>query len=157
MEPRTRRSYSRSRYEAPILFSVGEKREFHPARMFNSSVDGMYFETDHVLSPEEDVFIRMVNYSPESYGPEAYDGYLATVKWCRAVEDEKQETFGIGVQYTAYGLSYLCDLCGKKMSFGQARQTQPSVYLCGPCHDHIEALPRGIKKNIQGLLMGNVV
>lgn len=95
------RNFSRCYYEFPIMFSDYKSDHFSNARTLNSSMDGMYFESDYALQPGFDIFIKKTNNKPDiDLNPEAYEFCRAKVIWCRRVTGEEVSKFGIGVQYS---------------------------------------------------------
>jgi hypothetical protein len=163
-----KRAYSRKGYEAPIMYANYDTENYYHAKMYNSSIGGMYFESDHAIKQKSDICIKMVNYTPDTPGPEAYKAYRAKVKWCRKIDKSETSFYGIGIQYLAkshtvyggnvHGLSCSCDLCGKKVPSGEIIENEDFVCLCINCFNYLEELPEGkIKESIKEFLIGNVI
>ncbi len=96
------RSFERFNHEAPIIQARHNCDDFHAARMYNYSMDGMCFVSDTALDPGADINIRMEYHSPMIYGPISRDNYRATVRWCKSVSDVYASYYGkyeIGVKY----------------------------------------------------------
>ena len=55
MKEFTKRAFSRNHYEAPIRFASYDELKYTDAKMYNSSMGGMYFEADHALLPESNI------------------------------------------------------------------------------------------------------
>jgi hypothetical protein len=168
MATQTKRVYSRKRYVAPIMYANYTAEKYYRAQMYNSSVAGMYFESDDALQPGAGVCIKMVNYVPETDGTEAYRFYQAKVKWCKNIAKADASYYGVGVQYVAKGHTvcegnvcesgYSCSLCGENHPYDEIHETEDFVYLCSHCFKQLEALPDGrIKKSIDDFLIGNVI
>lgn len=164
----TKRTYSRNAYEAPIMYANYNTENYYNAKMYNAGPGGMYFESDQALKPKSDICIKMINYTPDTSGPEAYQAYRAQVKWCRKIDKEETSCYGIGIQFlvkshTVYGgdvhgSTQACDLCGEKMPNGEIQETDDFVCLCINCFNYLEALPEGkIKESIKEFLLGNVI
>jgi hypothetical protein len=145
------------------MYANYTREKYYRAQMYNSSVTGMYFESDDALGRGEGICIKMVNYAPETDGPEAYRFYQAKVKWCKNIAKADASYYGVGVQYVAKGHTvcesgYSCSLCGENHPDGEIHETEDSVYLCSACFKHLEALSDGrIKKSIDDFLIGNVI
>jgi len=164
----TKRVYSRNTYEAPIMYANYDTENYSHAEMYNSSTAGMYFESDSAIKPETDICIKMVNYRPDTSGPEAYKAYRAKVRWCKKMDKEDTSRYGIGIQYlvkshtvyggNVHGSTYSCDLCGENKPTEEIHETDDFVRLCINCFKYIEALPEGkIKESIKEFLIGNVI
>lgn len=168
MHAYTKRAYARCAYEAPIMYTDYDTGKYYHAQIYNNSPRGMYFESDHSLQPELDIYIKMVNYAPGKSGPEAYRAYRAKVKWCKRIDKSTLNRYGIGIEYIpkghifndrdVYGATHTCDLCGTEMSSGEIQKTDDYVLLCISCFNYLEDLPEGkIKESIKNFLLGNVV
>ncbi len=168
MEPNLRRSFPRTYYEAPIRYAPLENEEYFPSRIYNFSKAGMYFEPEHPLDVTAGVSILMMNYSPDTFGPEAYRSYDAEVRWCRELSVNGTRKFGVGVQFLAKShdlpglelddIHFSCSLCGEIVQKKELNELTACVYLCPDCHTHYDALPDGqIKCSIERFMIGNVV
>jgi hypothetical protein len=136
--------------------------------MYNSSLGGVYFEADRALQPESDVCIKMLTYSSEKPGPEAFKACRAKVKWCQKRNKSGISCYGIGIQYLdeshtvdggkVHGLSRSCDLCCEKVPSKEILEIEDLVYLCHSCFNYLKELPEGrIKESIKELMIGNVL
>jgi hypothetical protein len=163
-----KRAYSRNDYEAPIMYANYDTENYYHAKMYNSGVGGMYFESDHSIKQNSDICIKMVNYRADTSGPEAYKAYRAKVRWCKKVDKDDTSRYGIGTQYlvkshTVYGGSVhgstcSCDFCGERMPSGEIQETDDFICLCMNCFIYLEELPEGkIKESIKEFLLGNVI
>jgi hypothetical protein len=151
----TQRSFTRNHFQAPILFTRCNGKEECRAVMYNSSVGGMYFESDRPMSPGEGVLIRMADFAPDPYWPEASDHYVGEVRWCEEKAAGVGEgAYGIGVRFVAT----VCKDCGH-MSLEPASYTFSNVVeVCPECLAHLETLSEGkLKQSIRNHLIGNVV
>jgi hypothetical protein len=168
MATHVKRAYSRKNCAAPITYAYFDTQKYYNAKIYNSSVAGMCFESDDALQPGSGVCIKMVNYVPETDGPEAYRFYQAKVKWCKNIPKADASCYKVGVQYMAkshtvceesvLGSSCSCGLCGENTPYGETHMTEDSVSLCSDCFKQLEALPDGrIKKSIDDFLIGNVI
>ena len=63
--------------------------------MYNYSLDGIYLESEYPARPGSDIYIKMVNRSPDTC-----DGYRVQVKWCKKIDRPDTSCYGIGVQYS---------------------------------------------------------
>ena len=161
MELYTKRAHPRVYHEAPIEYANFNAEDYCGAKMHNTSVDGMYFESDSALQPESDICIRMGNDVPDR--PEDYRFYRAKVKWCKAITNVDATCYGVGVHYVVkshmtYGPTYSCDLCGENIPYGKIHITDDFVYLCSGCFKHMEDIPdRKLKESIMDFIIGNVI
>ena len=65
-------------------------------RMFNCSGDGLYFESDQLLLPGTEIFIRIENYLHSQTG--AYRCHHVKIKWGKRLKNSPY-TYGYGVKY----------------------------------------------------------
>lgn len=165
------RAYPRISFEAPIKYGVsnGENATyFHDAHTLNYSAGGICYETDHVLTLEDEVCIIMNNYAPNLAGPESYRSYLARIRWIHPLSKQRKERFAAGARIIARSHEILdvcaeaprhnCDLCGALMSACQLQCTEENAQLCEQCHKHFKSLPEGkIRQCLARFLTGNVV
>lgn len=164
----TKRAYPRCAHEAPIMCTDYDTRKYYHAKIYNSSLEGLYFESYKSLQPESDIYIKMINYAPDTPGPEAYRAYRAKVKWCKKIDKSVPYRYGIGIKHSAishmvYDRSvqndtYSCNLCGTEMPSGEIQETDDFVFLCISCFNCLEGLREGkIKESIKDFLLGNVI
>ena len=73
------RDYARYRHKAKILLETYSSGVYHPAKMFNFSRDGMYFESDYAPLPGTEIYIGIEN-SPHDFGADVVGVYLIAVK-----------------------------------------------------------------------------
>lgn len=162
-----RRLNSRSYYKAPINYATFYSENYYEATMFNSSDEGMYFESDSAVRQGSYIYIKMINFSPDIYVPGAYKAYVAQVRWCRKVNDSGDVMYGSGVRYTTKGILYgktshhfyySCDLCGREIPSDQIHNTEESLHLCLDCFKYIGKLRDGkIKESMLKFAVGNVL
>lgn len=96
------RAYERFNHEAPIIHAEHDSDDYHAARMYNYSMDGMCFVSNTALDPGSDINIKMEYHTPMIYGPISKENYRARVKWCKAVRDVYASYYGkfeVGVKY----------------------------------------------------------
>lgn len=146
----TRRAFSRNRYRAPIIVSDSATDNAYPAEMQNSSVGGMYFESDIALQPGTGVNIQLLDQSPDPYWPEACNNYLAEVRWCRKIPGRDTPLYGIGARF----IMDTCIYCGRKIEHKGVAEAD----ICPCCLSRICSVTDGrIKSCIENYLMGNVI
>jgi len=153
MEPNLKRSFPRTYYEAPIQFAPLDDEQYFASRIYNFSKAGMYFEPAQPLDVAAGVNILMQNYSPGTFGPEAYRSYDAEVRWCRELSSNGTKKFGVGVQFLAKShemkgvaldeVHFSCSLCGELLRKKEMNELSACVYLCPDCGAHFDALPEG--------------
>ena len=168
MSTSNKRAYSRKTYEAPIMYTNYDTENYCPAKMYNTSLNGMYFESESSLQPESDICIKRVTHLSEEPEPEVCKACRARVKWCEKINKSGISCYGIGLQYLAkshtvfggkvHGLGCSCDLCGEKMPSNEILEIEDHVCLCHSCFNYFEDLPEGkIKEGIKEFLIGNVI
>ncbi len=94
----TRRAQARIYRKNRIRFAEYNSEQFHNALMLNESAGGMYFETDIRLVPGVRIHINILPspfigiWSPDNL-------YTAEVRWCRPINADRQQRFGVGVRF----------------------------------------------------------
>ncbi len=158
-----KREGSRENCEIPIIWADYHSGNYRSATICNKSYSGLYLKTQFETKSKSDIFIKPLNYQPNSEGPEAYRFYEAKVKWLKEMPEMDGPYFGVGVQYLAkshkiYNPTYQCSMCDKQISFGDIHEIDDFVYLCSYCHDNYNSMPNGIiKSNLKNFMLGNVV
>ena len=153
----------RNCYETPIIWADFNTENYCRGKTCNCSHSGMCFETDCAAKTDTNIRIKILNYLPNTNGPEAFRLYEAKVKWCQDLPVKDAPRYGIGVQYLVKsqnieGPDYQCSLCGDIIAYGEIQRIEEFVYLCGPCFKHYQSLPDGVlKKNVMDFLIGNVI
>jgi Tfp pilus assembly protein PilZ len=61
-----RRRHKRFKYEAVISHDVSTNGNVYPGKMFNFSKDGLYFESDQAIYPDEDIFVALAIHADAS-------------------------------------------------------------------------------------------
>jgi hypothetical protein len=90
------RNDARIKHKAEIQIENYFSDAHYPARMYNYSQGGMYFEADYAPLPGTEIFIGIID-SPYDSGP---DVYRARIKWRRALaKGSSTYQFGVGVRY----------------------------------------------------------
>lgn len=146
----TQRAFSRNRYVAPILYSACDKKQFREGVMHNSSVGGMYFESPHPVYPGTGLIIRLVDFIPDPYWPEACDSYLAETRWCSERMGDDHPNYGIGVRF----VMSTCTQCGTRI-----RQCcRDGVDLCPECQEAILTISDNkLKCCLENYFLGNIL
>ena len=167
MTDKTKRNYSRFIDHVPISYAGYDSKSYDKAVMLNSCSDGMYFESDSLIQPTGDLYIKIQGHRLKSDVPEHYKDFRARVKWFRQVTTDKMTCYGIGVQFTAkshlsYGINSTnsdcpCDFCENRSSVKLIHRTETGMQLCPDCLHHMETLPCSIEKAVERFLLGNVV
>ena len=94
-----RRASVRFNHEAPIMHENHNNGIFYPAKMYNYGNGGMYFETDLIHRPGEEIFIDFDNL-PHFSKTDVLEGFRAAVVWCKKVgETEMVKKYGVGVKF----------------------------------------------------------
>lgn len=91
-----RRKDKRINQTGTIMVSDERAEYYAYAQIGNVSGSGMYFESEHALTPGRNIKIRYDN-PPYKSMPKDYS---ATVQWCRRLSaKESMLSFGIGAKY----------------------------------------------------------
>lgn len=107
MNEKNKRACSRSQQEAPIrvlteancINLVQDKFNCTDAQMYNSNKAGIYFEMDHAIAPGQNVSIKVEAVEGEAGASGgAYTVHYGRVKWCRPIDAEDGQRYGIGAQ-----------------------------------------------------------
>lgn len=163
-----RRVYPRRYYDAPIIYRRMPADNYFHSRMYNYSEGGIYFESSKPLKVGSVIDIVMVNYSPGSYGPEAFKYYIARVKWHHEIDKRYEASFGAGAQFLSRShevqtnemsdVRFTCDICGKLTIVANMNTTAKSGSLCPECYKHFESITAGsVKDAIERFIIGNVI
>jgi hypothetical protein len=163
----TRRKYSRYSDQIPVLLAEYHSRNYYQALMHNICVDGMYFESDLPLQPNNELYLKVPLHRFKSFEADPYKAFRAKVKWSRQVKSDKIARFGSGVQFAAkshlaYGINlpnsdYSCDYCEDKVKDRRIHQTESGLQLCQKCLSYMETLPRFLENAVERQLLGNVI
>lgn len=145
----TQRTFSRNRYVAPILYTdCNSKGKLRKAVMHNSSVGGMYFESKKSILPGTGLFIKLAEFVPDPYWPEAQESYLGEARWCIEKQKDDCPVFGVGVRF----VRSTCEQCGAKI------YRCGCLDLCPDCQDDISSISDvKLKGCLENYLMGNVL
>jgi hypothetical protein len=84
-----KRRFERNDFDTPVVFSDDQIKEYHNAMMYNFSDHGMYFESHAPLRQGSTVFVKTLNYCSVN---------KCQVRWCRKIDSEGKEVFGIGLE-----------------------------------------------------------
>jgi Tfp pilus assembly protein PilZ len=94
-----RRASERFFHESPIMHENHSNGIFYAAKMYNYSNNGMYFETDLIHRPGEEISIDFDN-PPHRSRTDVLEGFGAEVVWCKEVAGAKSiYKFGVGVKF----------------------------------------------------------
>ena len=74
------RKFVRTTQKSPVFVGQINSGDSHTARMVNYSKNGMYFETDIVIPPAQEIFIGFGNLPP-GFSADTPKGYRAKVIW----------------------------------------------------------------------------
>jgi hypothetical protein len=168
MQANSRRNFPRNQYEAPIQFQYLQPDRYYNSYTYNFCEGGLYFESLQPLELNSQINIIMPNYSPDAHGPEAFQSYLAEIRWCQKISDEKSSQFGVGVEILERSHERFtniesqkrksCDLCDKLLLTASVCRIDGSICLCPDCFDRLDEMPEGnIKSGIKRFLDGNVL
>jgi len=168
MQAQSRRKFQRYQYEAPIQYLYLQPDRYYNSRALNYSERGLYFESFQSLDLNSQISIIMPNYSSGANGPDAFQSYLAVIRWCKKISDKKSSRFGIGVEIleksherpTSLEIQkrQACDLCDAILLMDSVCRIDGSICLCPDCYDRWDEMPEGkIKAGIKRFLDRNVL
>ena len=168
MAAKTHRAFPRTQYEAPIKYLNVDPNYVYMTRMHSFSKGGLYFESFQCLTPDLQIYIIMTNYSPNSEGPEAYQSYLAKIRWCHKLPQVDKPRYGVGVEFLEKSHALLgvegierrsaCDMCEAEAQPELVCRMDDHICLCLACFNQLEVLVPGIvKRSVIRFLNGNVI
>ena len=99
-----RRDNVRLPHVCPISFKAVRTGESCPARMFNYSDTGIYFESDAILEPGAEVYIGLCH-SPFKDQPSDYACYRLTIIWRKELKEDAHFFYGYGTQFISPEIS----------------------------------------------------
>lgn len=95
-----KRNHPRRYHEQPIQYTDPVTGSVCKANLYNSSNEGLYFESVAALEPGQKLLIRIQNRSPDpDISPEAFIVMPVDVVWCREVKSNHVSRFGTGVRF----------------------------------------------------------
>lgn len=153
MKPNRRRAFIRSGAQTSIMFAPFNTSNFHHGVMKNNSVGGMYFESDRILSPGTDIYIKILDFQPDPYWPEYTSAYRAEVVWCRPMSNGNDPKYGIGVRFMVNS----CDQCGELIPYDEIHKVHDHMILCSECSLQLNLLTGTMRNSMEQYLTGNVV
>ena len=164
----SRRIFPRKQCEAPIQYLYLQPDRYYNSRIYNFSEGGLYFEPFQPLEINSQVNIIMPNYAPDTDGPEAFQSYLAVIRWCQVKSGEKSPRFGVGVEIIERSHErfadietqkrQLCELCTKSLPPASVCRIDGSICVCPDCFRRLDEMPEGqVKSSIKRFLDGNVL
>ncbi len=153
MKPNTRRAFIRSEGQTSIMVAPFNTSNYHNAVMMNSSVGGMYFESEQPISTGTDLFIKILDLQPDPYWLEYTSAYRAEVVWCRPLSNGQYGRYGIGVRFMVNA----CDQCGELIPYDDIHKVHDHMILCSECAYQLSLLTGTMKSSMEQYLTGNVV
>lgn len=168
MSTPNRRAHRRVHYEAPILLAAEDAESYRESRLRNFSRNGMYVETADPIPTDSVVRVRMKEYAPGGYGPEAFQWYLAQVQWKQAIQRNGQNLFGLGarimqrshesLENISWSSTLSCDRCGDRRNRSDFQVDPDFLVFCQDCDEELDVLPDGsLKQSMLRFLKGNVL
>lgn len=151
MDAVNKRAFSRTDYEAPIMFAYSNSDIYYDASMLNSSQGGMYIETSRALMPGSEIYIKIVDFPSVSFWEEENSDFCGSVVWCMSLN--KKSGFGAGVRF----LVNVCDQCGEKIPWKSIQKIDNYIHLCPECSRQLNALSTMSRNSIENYLLGNVI
>ena len=96
-----RREWARHAAEANIMYAdyLENPYCYYGAKILNCCENGFYFESKYALQPDSIICFNKAIYTPTSGHSKAYELLPVAVKWCREIDADNGERYGIGVAY----------------------------------------------------------
>ena len=92
-----RRQHKRFKYEAPISHDVPIDDVIHSAKMFNFSKGGLYFESEQIIHPGEDIFVGLAMHTG-SAGEDSQLLFEVKILWREEI-DNSHQLYGYGGKF----------------------------------------------------------
>jgi len=168
MKAFAQRAYPRIHCEIPIQFASGHADGYEVSKMFNVSQGGFYFELSRPLQAESRIRIRTLNPIPESFAPEPYQIYIASIRWCREIPKPGPTEFGVGVRLLKKSPEVFqgaipqpratCALCGMAVPEEMLHILANDICFCACCYRHFQGIPAGrILESFNRFMIGNAL
>lgn len=113
----------RFKHQSPITREDIKTGIDYGAKMYNYSREGLYFEANYLLQPEEEIFIGIEN-SPYASAAGIYECYRARVIWCKDLGGRGDYLYGYGIQF--YYPDYISPAAIENDDTGQATSFFPA-------------------------------
>jgi hypothetical protein len=98
-----KRTFDRHNHEARIVCAYLNTNEYCQAKLLNYCEGGLYFESEIAFKPRTSIYIRIEEFSQETFESPLHDGFRTTtlgeVKWCREISGTEFYKFGVGIKY----------------------------------------------------------
>ena len=91
------KAQSFNRTECPIMFAKNDTEFYHDAKMNYFNSRDLHFESAIDLEPDTDIRILLDNHSSDTFSPDGYKSYHATVKSCKEILDGYSFNYRIGI------------------------------------------------------------
>ncbi len=144
------RAFSRNSYVTSVMYSDCGTENYDQARMINSSMGGVCLETRKPLKPGTGVYIKVADFSPDPYWPEAAGCFLGEVRWCQQHNGSDIPCYGIGIRF----ITGVCRHCGQYIQ----QKNMDIADLCRDCHNQVERVSdETIRNGISNFFFGNVL
>ena len=94
-----RRKYRRFKFEAVVLHDLLTQQNIYPGKISNFSKTGLYFESDELIHPGEEIFLKLTK-SPDSRGENFLPQlpFVVKILWRKSLQSSSYR-FGYGAQY----------------------------------------------------------
>jgi PAS domain S-box-containing protein len=96
-EPADQRASPRIDHRTDLTITLEGRQDHRRAKMHNYSTDGLYFVTSDAYQPGDQLQLTMDHHDPAAQGPEAFKSYVAEVRTCRKLPNDKENRFGVSV------------------------------------------------------------
>jgi Tfp pilus assembly protein PilZ len=116
------RENTRFEHQSPVTREDIQSGIHYGAKMYNYSKEGLYFEADYLLQPDEEIFIGIEN-SPYASATGIYECYRARVIWCKELGGRGDYLYGYGIQF--YYPNYIIPTVIEGDDTGQATSLSP--------------------------------
>lgn len=91
------RAFTRQSFEVAVEYVVQGQSDPMTATMQNLGAGGMYFESRKPLTSGTELWIRVLDYSPDIHGE--YETYRGRVAWSGRIDRGTDRLYGVGVRF----------------------------------------------------------
>ena len=160
-----RRRHDRENCKTIITYSEYRKTDYYEATMCDKSAGGVSFESNTDIQSGLPVCIIMPSTVVGAEAIDAYEAYVARVKWCQ--QNGRKHHYKMGAQFMFQGYMHnageadkacgTCALCENKLS-GEVYQIDDSMNLCQSCFKYLGGVleDRG-RESVLRFISGNVI
>ncbi len=136
-----RRKYKRFEYEALIAHDILAQKKVYRGKIYNFSKGGLYFESDQILNPGEQLCLEVISHS-DSAGSDVHLFYGVEITWHRLLKNSYLR-HGFGARFISPEHSPLKNLDvtrfekAARLPKDPAGEKDPRRYVRQSCHQKL--------------------